>query len=130
MWQWFKPIRTLKFSKCSKYINKLNDHQKVFVCWKIENIFTSLSKNKRPQWIQDHNLHRAFWQQTLPKLRTLNFFNINYFCFINGKSFRFNSISDTFNDRTLIFLFVFVNFEGLCKSSLKEQLQNPLQHLF
>ena len=29
--------------------------------------------------LQDHNLQRAFWQQTFQILRTLNFVNVNYF---------------------------------------------------
>ena len=102
--------------------------------WKWSSIFFCLLKDRKFlllfQRTKDLNQFRiTIWKQTLQKLRTLIFLTSIISDLLMENHLDLNFFF-TFNDRTLICLFVLINFEVPYKWSLKEQLKNPLQHLF
>ena len=100
----------------------------VFVCWRIKKFYflfkgqtTSMnSGSQSPKGILENYALWIFLSSIIS-----DFYMENHLDLII-----LSSIFYTFNNRTQTCLFVLINFEVLCKCSLKEHLRHPLQHLF
>ena len=99
--------------------------KRVFFCLKIENFYL-LSKGQKTSMKSGSQSSKDILATNFAKHTHFRFFNINYSCFLNGKSLRFNYdwwflIRSSIEELTCVF--VLINSEVLLKWALIEQVK-------